>query len=195
MKKFILLLLLMAVSMGMNAQETSRFGLTAGLLNTNVDFDFTLSNFSATNNTGFYIGAVADVPLSEKFHFQPELTYGSAGDLGFIFLPAMLKFYAAEGFHLQAGPQFAFSTTLNDIKNDVTAAVELIDEDFADSIESILRNFGVDIGFGAGYDINENFTIQARYSLELTNRYNGPGSGLLTLNAQQLMVGFVYYLN
>jgi len=124
-----------------NAQDAARFGLTGGLLNTNVNFDFTLSNLSASNNTGFYIGAIADVPLSEKLHFQPEFTYGSAGDLGFIFVPAMLKFYAT------------------------------------------------------GYDINESFTIQARYSLELTNRYNGPGSGLLTLNAQQLTVGMAYFFN
>lgn len=73
--------------------------------------------------------------------------------------------------------------------------MELIDEDFADTIESILRNFGVDIGFGVGYDINENFTIQSRYSSEVTNRYIGPGSGLLTLNAQQLQVGLVFFLN
>jgi len=178
-----------------NAQDAARFGLTGGLLNTNVNFDFTLSNLSASNNTGFYIGAIADVPLSEKLHFQPEFTYGSAGDLGFIFVPAMLKFYSTDSFHLQAGPQIGFSTTLNGIKNDVSAAIELIDEDFADSVDSVLRNFGVDIGFGAGYDINESFTIQARYSLELTNRYNGPGSGLLTLNAQQLTVGVAYFFN
>ncbi|WP_343486747.1 porin family protein [Allomuricauda sp. d1] len=195
MKRLLLVGAMLLLVCSICAQETPRFGLTGGLLNSNVDFDFTLGNISATNNTGFYIGGILDVPISEKLHFQPELTYGSAGDLGFIFLPAMLKFYAAESFHLQAGPQFSFSTTLNDIKNDVTGAVELIDDDFADTIESILRNFGVDIGFGAGYDINENFTIQARYSIELTNRYNGPGSGLLTLRAQQINVGVAYFFD
>jgi hypothetical protein len=161
-------------------------------LNTNVDLDFTLSNFSATNNTGFYLGLLADVAATESLHIQPELTYGSAGDLAYVFLPVMAKFYITPQFNIQAGPQLSFSTSLNDIKGQVRSAIEIIDSDYDGSIESVLKNVGVDLGFGAGFDISDSFMIQARYSLELTNRYTGPGSGLLKIKAQNIMVGAAY---
>lgn len=175
-----------------SAQGETRFGLTGGLLNTNVDFDFTLGNFSAQNNTGYYIGALVDIAATETLHIQPELTYGSAGNLGFVFLPVMAKYYVTDNFNIQAGPQLSFSTTLNDIKGKVRSAVEIIDSDYNGSIEGVLKNTGVDFGFGAGYEITDNFAIQGRYSLELSNRYTGPGSGLLKIRAQQIMVGIAY---
>lgn len=175
-----------------SAQGETRFGITAGLLNSNLDFDFTLSNFSAQNNTGYYIGALVDIAATENLHIQPELTYGSAGDLGFVFLPIMAKFYVTDNLNLQAGPQLSFSTSLNEIKGKVRSAIEIIDSDYNGSIESVLKNVGVDFGFGAGYNLNQNFSIQGRYSLELSNRYTGPGSGLLKIRAQQIMVGVAY---
>lgn len=193
MKKHTFLILALFAGLVATAQDTPRFGLSGGLLNTNVDFDFTLSSLSATNNTGFYIGLAADIPASETFHLQPELLYGSAGDLGYIFLPVMAKWYAAGPFYLQFGPQFSFSTTLNDVKGTVRSAIELIDSDYDGSIESTLKNVGVDLGFGAGFEATDNLTVQARYAFELTNRYDGPGSGLLKLKAQHLTVGVVYF--
>ena len=132
-------------------------------------------------------------PIGKALAYAPKERYGSAGDLGFIFLPVMAKFYAAESFYLSGGPQLSFSTTLSDIKGTVRSAIEIIDEDYNGTIESVLKNVGVDLGFGAGYDINENFAVQARYSFELSNRYDGPGSGLLKLRAQQLNVGLVCF--
>lgn len=192
MKKHFFLIALFAGLAISIAQDTARFGLTGGLLNTNVDFDFTLGNLSATNNTGFFLGVAVDIPATESLHIQPELIYGSAGDLGFVMLPVMAKFYAADKFYLQGGPQLSFSTTLNDIKGKVRSVIEVIDEDYNGTIESLLKNAGLDLGFGAGYEVNENLAIQARYSFEVSNRYDGPASGLFKLRAQQLTAGVVY---
>lgn len=194
MKKSIYLFALVLMTSAFSfAQGTPKIGISGGLLNSNVNFDFTLSSLNATNNTGFYIGLAADIPATDKFHLQPELLYGSAGDLGYVLLPVMAKFYVAGPFHLQAGPQFSFSTTLDDIKNTVGSAIELIDSDYDGSIEDTFKTVGVDFGFGAGFDATDQLTVQARYSFEMTNRYDGPGSGLLTLRAQQLTVGLVYF--
>lgn len=192
MKKLLFTLALLAGLTATTAQETARFGLSGGLLNTNVDFDFTFGNLSATNNTGFYLGVAVDIPATERLHIQPELLYGSAGDLGFVMVPVMAKFYAADKFFLQGGPQLSFSTTLNDIKGKVRSAIEIIDEDYNGTVESVLKNVGLDLGFGAGYEVSDNLAIQARYSFELSNRYDGPGSGLLKLRAQQLNVGVLF---
>ncbi len=192
MKKLLLTFALIACTAYTFAQDAAKFGVTGGLLHSSVNFDFTLGNLSATNNTGFYLGLAVDIPASESFHIQPELTYGSAGDLGFVFLPVMAKFYASENFYLLGGPQLSFSTTLNDIKDKVRSAIEIIDEDYNGTIESVLKNVGVDLGFGAGYEIDENFAIQARYSFEVSNRYDGPGSGFLKLRARQFNLGVLY---
>lgn len=193
MKKAALFFAVVFAGLTLHAQDAPRFGISGGLLNTNADFDFTLSSLSATNNTGFYIGLAADIPATENFHLQPELLYGSAGDLGYVFLPVMAKLYVAGPFNIQAGPQFSFSTTLNDVKNTVRSAIEIIDSDYDGSIESTLKNVGVDLGFGAGFDATDRLSVQARYAFELTNRYDGPGSGLLKLRGQHLTVGLVYF--
>ena len=194
MKKVIFLLAMtFMVLSGTMAQDAPKIGLSGGLLNTNADFDFTLSSLSATNNTGFYIGLAANIPATENFHIQPELTYGSAGDLGYLFLPVMAKLNVAGPFYLQAGPQFTYSTTLDDVKNTVRSAIELIDPDYDGSIESTIKNVGIDLGFGAGFEATDQLTVQARYAFEMTNRYDGPGSGLLKLRAQHLTVGLIYF--
>jgi len=97
------------------------FGITGGLLNTNTDIDLSavgisIFNIDAVNETGFYVGVLVDIEATEKFHVQPELTYGSAGDLSFFYLPVMAKFYVVNKLHIQAGPQFSFSSNLDDIK-------------------------------------------------------------------------------
>ena len=49
--------------------------------------------------------------------------------------------------------------------------------------------------FGAGYDINDKFFVQARYGLELTNRYSGPLSNSLSVRANTFTVGVGYSFN
>lgn len=102
-------------------QSLPKFGLSGGLLNTNADINisalgFNIANIDAINKTGFYIGVAADIAATQKLHIQPELTYGVAGDLSFVYLPVMLKYYASSKFFLQAGPQLSFSSNLNEIK-------------------------------------------------------------------------------
>ena len=36
----------------------------------------------------------------------------------------------------------------------------------------LLNTFGLDLAFGAGYKINSNFFVEAKYSFELTNRFS-----------------------
>ena len=87
MKQTILsLCLALFISLSGYGQGSAKVGLSGGLLNTNADFDFTLSSLTATNNTGFYIGLAVDVEATSNFHIQPELLYGSAGDLAYIYL-------------------------------------------------------------------------------------------------------------
>lgn len=77
-----------------NAQETS-FGVKAGVdfASNKVKFD----GYSASGSeTGFYVGAFAEIGVSEKFAVQPELLYVAVSDLNQIALPIMAKFMVSD---------------------------------------------------------------------------------------------------
>lgn len=199
MKKLSLVALIAIFSLTlMQAQTNVKFGITGGLLNSNTDIDisvlgFDVANIDAINVTGFNIGAFADIELSEKFHIQPELTYGSAGKLAFVYLPVMMKYYVADKINIQAGPQLSFSTDLQDIKDGLKDIDNILNTNV--NLDKAFNSTGVDLVFGAGYDINDKFFVQARYGLEVTNRYSGPLNNSLSVRANTFTVGVGYSFN
>lgn len=198
MKKvvFTIVLAILFVS-GLQAQGDFKFGVTGGLINSNADVGFSalglvnLGNINAVNKTGFYLGAIANVEVSEKFSIQPELTYASAGDLSYVHLPVMVKYYIIDKLYAQAGPQLSFSTNIDDIKGAIRDIEGVIGTN-AD-LDDVLKTVGVDIGFGVGYDILDNLSGQIRYSRELTNRYTGPLNNSLKVRAANINVGIAFF--
>lgn len=191
MKKvlFTIILSFLFVS-GLQAQGDFKFGVTGGLVNSNVRAGASLLNIvdlgsiDAVNKFGFYVGAAADLGISEKFHVQPELIYTKAGKLGYIQLPIMAKYYIIDKLYAQVGPQFSLSTNADEIKE----VLDLIDAGDA------VRSIGVDIGFGAGYELLDNLAVQARFATELTNRYTGIANSSLSVKASNFYVGVVFFL-
>ena len=199
MKKLLSLSLIALFAMNLaQSQALPKFGLTGGLLNTNVDFKtgnsllnlIGVNNFAKINSTGFYIGGLVDIGVVGNFHIQPEFLYGSAEDLSFFYLPILAKYYVADKFHLQAGPQLSFSSNLDDIKKAIRDTEELIGTN--GNVDDVLKTIGVDIAIGAGFDVLDNLAIQARYSFELTDRYSGPAGGVLDIKGSAFQVGVAY---
>jgi opacity protein-like surface antigen len=147
MKKVILTAIAILTFGFANAQET-KFGIKAGA-------DFTSTEVSlADSNTGFYLGGFADVAVSEKFHVQPELLYVSVKGLDQIQVPILAKFPVVEDFSLLAGPDLGFIL-------DAGAGMKSF-------------NFGLDLG--ASFDVSEDFCLDAKYNLGLTNLIKGGNS-------------------
>lgn len=168
MRKLFLFAVVAAFALtNLNAQE-SQFGVTAGYFGVNAKVKSGGESVTASDS-GFYIGGVVDFGISDVFHIQPELLYANVNDSSALILPIMAKYYVSEGFNLQAGPQVDFS--LEDMPDDISAVA-------------------VALAVGAGYDINENFFAQARYSFQLTNSYTGPGD--LKLTGSYLTIGLGY---
>ncbi|WP_264534891.1 porin family protein [Flavobacterium sp. N1736] len=163
-----------------NAQET-KFGLKGGLNISNFSGDTEGIDFKS--RIGFNIGAFVEIKLSDKFAIQPEVLYstqgataddfadfetGITGDVAFklnyINIPVMFKYYVAEKFNIEAGPQIGFltsaktTTTLNGYSGEH-------DMDVKDSFESV--DFGLNLG--AAYDFTEHFSAGLRYNLGLAN--------------------------
>jgi opacity protein-like surface antigen len=156
MKKIILSAVAVLAFGFTNAQV--KFGAKAALNVATLNGDIE----DASSLIGFQIGGFAEIKVSEKFAVQPELMYsaqGTSGDdadinLNYLNIPVMAKFYVADAFSLEAGPQIGF---LLSAKGD--------GEDMKDFFNS--TDFGLNLG--AGYDFTENLTAGLRYNFGLSN--------------------------
>ncbi len=96
-----------------------------------------------------YGGILLDIGVINKLHIQPEVLYVNADETNFLYVPVLVKYYVAPKFNLQGGSQANF----------------VLDETFDE-----FNTFGLDLTFGAGFDITKSFFVEARYSFEVTNR-------------------------
>jgi hypothetical protein len=143
----------------------------------------TVSNATGSSALiGAHIGGFAEFKLSDKFAVQPELLFSMQGakfdsgsfSLNYINVPVMAKYYVADAFSVEAGPQIGFLMSAKDDGEDVKDGYNTID-------------FGVN--FGAGYDLNEKMVLGLRYNLglsdlqkDLPSGYDGSKNGVLSLS-------------
>lgn len=135
-----------------NAQET-KFGLKAGVDFASMHGKFDGNSYSE-DETGFYAGGFADIAVSDKFHLQPELLYVSVNSINQIQIPVLAKFPVVEDLSLLAGPDFGFLL------------------DAGEGTKTL--NFGLDLGLT--FDLNENFSLDGKYNLGLSNLIEGGDS-------------------
>ena len=153
MKKLSLLILALSFIVHVNAQD-SKFGLKAGADFASLKFKGEGENLS-TSETGFYIGAFAEVSMSDSFIFQPDVMFVSIEDLNQVVIPLMAKFPVSEEFNVLVGPSLGF----------------LLDTEEGEKS----FNFGAEAG--VSYDFSENFFVEARYNLGLANLLEDAPSG------------------
>lgn len=155
-----------------------KFGVKAGYVNANYGADAD----EGDARSGFYLGGLVDFAISEKFHVQPELLYTMEGnaedefDLNFVRIPVMAKFYVADAFSIQAGPQFGFVAGGGEAKD-------------------FMKSFDFGLGIGAGYELESGLFFDARYNFGLTDINDFPaGSGLedFKITQNSLNVGLGY---
>nr|WP_321453546.1 porin family protein [uncultured Carboxylicivirga sp.] len=177
MKKLLFIAAIMAISMSSFAQV--KYGVKAGVNfanGTGDDFE------NGDMRTSLQAGAFARFSLSETFAFQPELLYSGQGSkysesetgysydqtlkLNYLNIPLMFKYYASNGFNIQAGPQLGFLMSAK-MKEEETAdgTTISVEEDIKDQVKGF--DFGLD--FGLGYDLESGLGFDLRYGLGLTN--------------------------
>lgn len=170
MKKLMMAALAVFAFGEMSAQDLT-FGVKGGVNFSN----FTGDDVDADGATGFYVGGLADISLTDEFHFQPEVLYSIEGaedaSISYLRIPLMAKYYIADGFALLAGPSLGFKV----------AADEMVDE-FTKSMD-----FG--LGVGAAYELENGFFFDARYNLGLSNISDVDEAELKNTNIQ-IGVGF-----
>lgn len=219
MKKLLLIGFLSLFGFGAVNSQGIDFGATGGLFYGFADaeiygynindisdlVEYDLGDLEVLDGGGFYAGFLADIELIDKFHVQPELLYANVGGESMIIIPAMAKYYVADAFNLQAGLQLDFLLD--------PPTIEVFNVELA----QLIKDAGVSFNLGAGFDVSDKVSIQAKYSIGLTDRINdddisdlfdalgigGFGSEILdllggnntSLKANILHVGVVYKFN
>jgi hypothetical protein len=158
MKRIALLLILVYIGFDASSQETT-LGIKGGL---NISTLHGMVNMEATPKTGVLLGAYVNLPVTPKFHIQPELVISSQGantaylagshsgwtviketktPLNYVNLPIMAKIYLGNVFNLQFGFQWGvlISATETDgsRNNDVRDSFNGIDK-------SVVGGLGID---------------------------------------------------
>lgn len=191
-------ILFAAFTFGAEAQMSDvKLGAKAGINLSN----FTASEYDAT--TGFHIGVLAEVFLSEEFSIQPEILYSTQGAEGkadytdsdytweynfdYINIPILAKYYFAEGFSVHAGPQLGFLTKAES-KEDYNGEKETFD------IKEYVNSFDFGINLGVGYELPMGVFFDVRYNLGLTkiNKESDSEDDDLKNSVFQIGVGYKF---
>lgn len=182
------------------AQGEIQFGAKAGVNFAKLTGD---AVEDADGRTGFHIGGLVEIPISEKFSVQPELVYSQQGlqakgtfdgidfesklKLDYINIPVMAKFYVSEGFAIEAGPQFGFNVSSKfEEKED--------GESFEEDAENV-AGFDLSLGAGLSYKLNSGLFFQGRYMFGLSNVNQDEEEGFddnLTNSVLSLSIGFMF---
>ncbi|MGQ7946614.1 porin family protein [Flavobacterium sp. WC2509] len=184
MKKILLLAVVTVLGFtNVNAQEI-KFGAKGGLNFASISGDNTGGSDVVT---AFHFGVLSEIPISDKFSFQPELMYSGQGysfnhntiALSYLNIPLMGKYYLTKGFSVEAGPQIGFLLSAKNEKTDVKDSFKTFD-------------FGVN--FGLGYKLDNGLNFGVRYNLGLTDINDLPNSSSNNKNGVfQISVGYFFF--
>ncbi len=190
MRKIALLIAL--TIFGLTQANAQNFGFKGGYnyssFNGEVAKDNTLKGLS-----GFYVGALLELPLGDVLSLQPEVIYSRQGaawekdynipilgkgslkndiKLDYLNIPVMAKVNLGPLF-LQGGVQFGFLVGKPETSSTVNGrrVTEELDKDAYASFD-----FGV--GAGLGVNLSQHFFIEARYTHSLTNALDPDNNSL-----------------
>lgn len=136
--------------------------------------------------TGFYVGALVEIPVNDFFSVQPEVVYSAQGaksefsemiagetfsgesviKLDYINIPIIGKFYVVEGLSLEVGPQIGFNiNATDDFEVSGLGMTESGEEDISDFVSG--TDFA--IAAGAAYKLENGLFFSARYNVGLSD--------------------------
>ena len=208
MKKVFLAAVAVMGFMTSQAQDV-KFGAKAGLNMSTLTGDAE----DAKMMIGAHLGGFAEIKLSDKFAFQPELLYSMQGaktessysetdfgytyieteetklKLGYLNLPLMAKYFATDKLYLEAGPQVGF---LVSAKYDSDYSYVVIDDSDGSIFDSEsgsesgdYKDFVKSVDFGFNFGLGYEFTE----NMFAGARYNLGLSDINDVNGSDAKIG------
>lgn len=191
-KSFLTLLGLVAISTTAVAQQEVKFGPKAGVnfakVNGEIKEDGETFKFDK-GQTGFHVGAFAEIKFNDKFAIQPELLYSVQGgryedsesgpgfsyeeetkwNLHYINVPIMAKYYIIPSVAIEAGPYVGFNIK-SEAKSEGSATIAgvTVNEDETEDMKKGTNSIDFGLGAGASFNMDNGFFVGARYNMGLT---------------------------
>ena len=210
---FLLFAVFFSLSIQTHAQTSDlEFGIKAGANYSKFTPDLSMNGSNDAvyqRKPGFYLGAYLRKGLSEKLYFQPELHFSlqqtafvvkgvevrnndpEAGSDIFdietnisesvIAVPLILRYYWTRSFFVDAGPQLGYIIDRSEkIENDPfeQSEREALTQDYDHD------KFDLGLSVGAGYNLNEDLSINGRYFLGLIERDGRIKSSVFSLGLE-----------
>jgi opacity protein-like surface antigen len=214
MKKLLFSAILLATGI-VNAQEI-KYGAKLGLNISNFSGDVTDSK----SLIGAQFGGFAEIKISDKFAFQPELLFSMQGakskytetylgdtyseesktKLNYLNIPVLAKYYIADKFAVLAGPQFGILMSAKE-DYDVSETYSGVTDSYSESVnvKNFYKSLSLSFNLGASYSFTDNLFIDARYNLGLssitknyTDEFGDSYSSDIKNNVIQFSVGYKF---
>ena len=182
MKKFFVLIA--AAIVGMSAMAQVQFGAKVGVDATN----FWGKDTPHGMQLNYQAGLMMEYKFSPKFAIAPEVVFAAQGgkvtrtvDLvetdctfhtNYINVPVMLKYYVSPAFSIDFGPQAGFNVYSKMTAKGKAANVEA---KWTDDLKDATKAVDFGLGLGGTYNLTDNAFVQARYTMGLTNVFDGDG--------------------
>jgi opacity protein-like surface antigen len=125
---------------------------------------------NTSSETGFYVGVFFnEIPITDDLELELGISYVSIKDLDLIHFPVLVKYNFDEKFSASAGPSLSY---------------------FLDQPDG-LKSLGFGLNAGLSYEFVEDFSLEVKYDLGLSNLIDNAPSGN-SLKFSQFMVGVAY---
>ncbi|RMA66432.1 porin family protein [Ulvibacter antarcticus] len=210
MKKLLLSMIALVFIFQANAQEKSvtkslQIGAKAGVNFSTITGD----NPAIKGKTGFHLGGMAEIPISEKLSVQPELLFSSQGanykdigsfNLNYLYVPIMGKYYVMDELSLEVGPQFGFLLSAKnkydeddyDLNPTTTGDGNKVGE--TEDVKNDVKSLDVGLVFGLGYKLDNGINFGARYNLGFLDGNNSDDASEEFKNSViQFSVGYFFF--
>lgn len=183
MKRLFIFAAVTVISFSAAQSQELRLGAKAGVNFASIGGD---GSDDFDGRTSFHLGALVEIPISDKFSVQPEILYSSQGvqadesdtfmgqtisyeykrKLDYINIPIMAKYYVIEGLSIEAGPQFGILVSAKD-ELEISGGDNSGSSD--EDIKEYLNTLDIGFGLGAAYRLNNGIFFSARYVLGITD--------------------------
>ena len=208
MKKQIILASLL-LSIGIKAQQT-HFGVKGGYSLSNISVKSDVGKFSYDPKSSFYLGALAEQPLNDKFSLQGELLYSIIGgtykttstmvspavgtvevnvddkiSYGALQIPLLGKYNVSENFVLTAGINFGLIVSAKYKTKDLNGL------EVENNIKKDVNTLDISPLLGLEYNLKNKIFFDARYHFGISNISKISASNQ-TINFFQVGIGYKF---
>lgn len=198
------------LTFGVSSAQEVNFGVKGGLNVSTLTGDVE----EVDAKIGFHVGGFAEIKLSDKFAFQPELLFSTQGakseysesdgtdsysekftlNLNYLNVPLMAKYFATDKLFIEAGPQIGL---LLSAKTDYEYTETFQGVTFSESIDGVdvkddFKSIDFGLNFGLGYEFTENIFAGARYNLGLSNIGEDTGDDKINNGVIQVSLGYKF---